>query len=359
MQHEDLIRAKLGRARRKPIEVSKDNLVRAECFQPDASLPLVIRPLVNGIDPAAWATTNRSWIEQQLSVHGGVLFRNFNISSVELFRRFIAAVAGNEPLAYNERSSPRMAVGDNIYTSTDYPANHSIFLHNENSYQQSWPMYIFFYCNTPASEGGETPIADCRKVYERISSNVRERFIERKWMYVRNFGEGFGLPWQTVFQTSDPGVVEEHCRENGIQVEWRSGNRLRISAIRNVVITHPRTGEPVWFNHATFFHVTTLEPSVRAALLADYEGADLPTNTFYGDGSPIEPEVLDELREAYRRETIAFPWQANDVLLLDNMLAAHGRAPYTGERKVLVGMAHPCSLSEISIGGLTNEQRRS
>ncbi|HET6978707.1 MAG TPA: TauD/TfdA family dioxygenase [Pyrinomonadaceae bacterium] len=346
MQKEDLILAKLGRARRKPIEVSKENLVRAECFQPNASLPLVMQPLVNGIDPAAWATTNRSSIEQQLAVHGGVLFRNFNITSVELFRQFIAAIAGKEPLAYSERSSPRVAVGDNIYTSTDYPANQSIFLHNENSYQQSWPMYIFFYCATPASEGGETPIADCRKIYERISPRVRQLFIDRKWMYVRNFGDGFGLPWQTVFQTNDPGVVERHCRANGIQVEWRSGDRLRVRAIRNAVTAHPRTGEPVWFNHATFFHVTTLEPSVREALLADYEGDNLPTNTFYGDGSPIEPEVLDELREAYRSETVAFPWQVNDVLWLDNMLTAHGRAPYTGERKVLVGMAHQYSRAE-------------
>jgi alpha-ketoglutarate-dependent taurine dioxygenase len=345
MQQEDLTLDKLSRAKRKPIEVSKGNLVRSECLRPDGLLPLVVQPGVNGIDPAAWATTNRPWIEQKLSVHGGVLFRGFNITSVELFRRFIAAVAGTEPLAYGERSSPRMAVGDNIYTSTDYPPTESIFLHNENSYQQSWPMYIFFYCATPASDGGETPIADCRKVYERISPNVRERFIGRKWMYVRNFGDGFGLPWQTVFQTNEPSIVEEHCREHGIRAEWRSGNRLRISAIRNAVATHPRTGEPVWFNHATFFHVTTLQPSIRDALMTDYEGADLPTNTFYGDGTPIEPEVLDQLRDAYRRETVVFSWQANDVLLLDNMLAAHGRAPYTGERKVLVGMAHPYSLA--------------
>jgi alpha-ketoglutarate-dependent taurine dioxygenase len=344
MQQEDLILGKLSRARRKTIAVSKDNLVEMSCLHPDALLPLVVQPSVNGIDSVAWAITNRSWIEQKLSLHGGVLFRNFNITSVELFRRFIAAVAGTEPLAYSERSSPRMAVGDNIYTSTDYPATQSIFLHNENSYQQSWPMYIFFYCATPAREGGETPIADCRRVYEQISSSIRERFIERQWMYVRNFGDGFGLPWQTVFQTNEPSIVEEHCRQNGIRAEWRSGNRLRISAIRNAVTTHPRTGEPVWFNHATFFHVTTLEPSVSDALLADYDGAELPTNTFYGDGSPIEPEVLDQLREAYRRETVVFSWQANDVLLLDNMLVAHGRAPYSGERKVLVGMAHPYSL---------------
>lgn len=345
MQQDDQILAKLSSARRKPIEVSKGNLVRAACLQPEATLPIVVQPVVSGIDPVAWATTNRSWIEQKLSLHGGVLFRGFNVTSVELFRLFIAAVAGTDPLAYSERSSPRMAVGENIYTSTDYPATQSIFLHNENSYQQTWPMNIFFYCATPASEGGETPIADCRKVYERISPNVRERFIERKWMYVRNFGEGFGLPWQTVFQTNDRGVVEEHCGKNGIQVEWRSDNRLRISAIRSAVATHPQTGEPTWFNHATFFHVTTLEPSVRDALLADYDGGDLPTNTFYGDGLPIEPEVLEQMREAYRRETVKFPWQANDVLLLDNMLAAHGRAPYTGERKVLVGMAHPFGLA--------------
>lgn len=344
MQQEDLLLAKLSRAKRKPIEVSKGNFVRAECFQPGLPLPLVVQPVLDGINPAAWATTNRSWIEQQLAVHGGVLFRNFNITSVDVFRRFIAAIAGTEPLPYSERSSPRAAVGDNIYTSTDYPASQSIFLHNENSYQQSWPMYIFFYCVMPATEGGETPIADCRKVYKQISPEVRERFVERKWMYVRNFGDGFGLPWETVFQTTDRSVVEEHCRQRGIHVEWRSNNRLRISAVRIAVATHPRTGEPVWFNHATFFHVTTLEPAVREALLKDYDGAELPTNTFYGDGSPIEAEVLDELREAYRRETAVFPWQAQDVLLLDNMLVAHGRAPYAGQRKVLVGMAHPYSL---------------
>jgi len=341
MQQEDLILAKLTHPRRKSIAISTGNLVRTTSFQPALLLPLVVQPSINGLDSAVWAITNRSWIEQKLLLHDGVLFRGFNITSVESFGRFIAAVAGTEPLAYSERSSPRAAVGDKIYTSTDYPATQSIFLHNENSYQQRWPMYIFFYCVTPAREGGETPIADCRRVYERISPEIRERFIKRKWMYVRNFGEGFGLPWQTVFQTGDPGVVEEHCRQNDIRVEWRSDNRLRISAIRNAVATHPRTGEPVWFNHATFFHVTTLEPSVRDALLADYGGDELPTNTFYGDGSPIEDEVLDHLREAYRRETVVFPWQANDVLLLDNMLAAHGRAPYTGERKVLVGMAHP------------------
>jgi hypothetical protein len=221
-----------------------------------------------------------------------------------------------------------------------------IFLHNENSYQSAWPLKVFFFCQTPAAEGGATPIADCRRVLAAIDPAVRDRFVDKGWMIVRNFGDGFGLDWRTVFQTGDPAVVEEHCRQGGIQVEWKSGDRLRTRAVRPAVARHPRTGELLWFNHATFFHVSTLEPDIREALLAEFAEDDLPANTYYGDGTPIEPAALDHLRSLYLRETVSFPWQQGDVLLLDNMMVAHGRAPYSGERKILVGMAEPITREE-------------
>ncbi len=177
----------------------------------------------------------------------------------------------------------------------------------------------------------------------RIDPAVRDRFVEKGWMYLRNFGSGFGLDWPTVFQTDDRGEVEEHCRRGGIECEWRPDGNLRTRAVRPAVAEHPVTGETVWFNHATFFHVSTLEPALRETLLEQFSQEDLPTNTFYGDGSPIEPEVLDSLRDAYRSETVRFPWQEGDLLLLDNMLVAHGREPFEGERLVLVGMAEPVS----------------
>jgi hypothetical protein len=82
---------------------------------------------------------------------------------------------------------------------------------------------------------------------------------------------------------------------------------------------------------------------VREAVLMMCSEEDLPNHTYYGDGSPIEPEVLDELRAAYQQETVSFPWQKGDILMLDNMLASHGREPYSGQRQVLVGMAEPYS----------------
>jgi alpha-ketoglutarate-dependent taurine dioxygenase len=325
---------------RKAVRVSEEGLVKTAPLAAGKLLPLVIQPALHGVSLISWARNNRELIEKNLLEHGGILFRKFTLQSPDEFEQFIGAVSG-EVLEYHERSSPRLHVSGKIYTSTEHPADQSIFLHNENSYQATFPLKIFFRCITPALEGGETPIADCRRIFQRIEPRVRERFSEKHWMYVRNFGHGFGLPWQAVFQTEDRSEVEAYCRSKGIEVEWKEGNRLRTRAVRPAITTHPRTGEPVWFNHATFFHITTLEASLRKALLSEFAEEDLPTNTYYGDGSPIEADVLEHLREIYRLETITFPWQEQDILMLDNMLSAHGRNPYAGARKVLVGMAEP------------------
>jgi alpha-ketoglutarate-dependent taurine dioxygenase len=301
-------------------------------------LPLVIEPDPERVDIAAWAARNRDFIEAQLLHHGAILFRGFEITTPGAFEQLCRAIS-TELLEYNERSSPRTQVSPNVYTSTDYPANQSIFLHNENSYQRTFPQKIFFFCLTPAPSGGETPIADCRRVFQEISPKVRERFIEKGWKLVRNVGDGLGLSWQTIFQTESPEVVERECVRKGIQIEWKDDQRVRLTTVLPAVVKHPQSGELSWFNHATFFHVTTLDPVFGEVLLEEFAEEDLPTNTYYGDGSRIEPEVLEELREVYRQQTVSFPYQAGDVMLLDNMLTAHGRAPYSGTRKILVAMA--------------------
>lgn len=331
---------KLDLNRRKPISVSQDELVKIR-FLPDAvNLPLVIQPAVEGIDLATWALNHQRFIESHLCQHGALLFRNFNVRSVAEFERFIIGTS-SEWAEYREAATPRRQINDNIHTSTEYPADQYIFLHNENSHCDSWPQKIYFFCVTPAQHGGETPIADCRNIFAQIAPEIRERFLTKKVMYVRNFGAGLGFPWQTVFKTTEKAGVEEYCRKAGIKAEWKDDDHLRISYVREAVAKHPRTNELIWFNHATFFHVSTLESSVRNALLSQMPESDLPYNTYYGDGSPIEPSILDELRAIYRRETIAFPWQEGDVLMLDNMLVAHGRAPFTGQRRILVGMSDP------------------
>lgn len=316
------------------------SLVKETILVPGQKFPMVLEPAAPGVDLLGWARSSRGFIEQNLLERGGILFRGFGAQSPQVFEEFIRVVSG-ETLEYRERSSPRSVVAGNIYTSTEHPPDQHIFLHNENSYAGTWPLKIFFCCVTAAQQGGETPICDVRRVYNRIAPEVRERFEQKGVMYVRNFSEHIGLSWKTVFQTEDRALVEQHCRNAGYEFEWRESNRLRTRRVAPAVARHPQTGEHVWFNHATFFHVSTLEPAVRDALRAQFAEEDLPNQTYYGDGSPIEDYFLDAVRTAYYEETVKFPWQVGDVLALDNMLAAHGRTPYSGARKILVGMATP------------------
>lgn len=305
------------------------------------NLPWLVRPAVPGVDLAAWAAAHRDLVSGWLETHRALLFRGFGIDSVEAFHAVVGATSEGELLQYRDRSTPRNEVGAGIYVSTVYPAAQAIQLHNEGTYWRRFPGKIFFCCLVAARQGGETPLADVRGVLARLAPRVRDRFRDLGVLYVRNYNDGFGLPWQEVFQTESRGEVEEYCRQQGIAFEWKEGGRLTTRQVRPAIRRHPRSGEEVWFNHAAFFHVSSQEPAVREAMLADLGEEGLPYNTYYGDGSPLEEEVAEQIRAAYHAETVKFPWQAGDVLLLDNLTVAHGREPYTGERRVVVAMAEP------------------
>jgi alpha-ketoglutarate-dependent taurine dioxygenase len=304
------------------------------------ALPLTIS--ADGTPVTEVIDTRREEIRAALVDRGGVLLRGFDIGGVDGFERVVRALSG-EPLPYTERSSPRSTIKGLVYTSTDYPPEEEIFLHNENSYQASWPLTLYFYCIQPPTSLGATPLADVRRVYQEIDPAVRDEFVRRRWMLVRNFHPDFGASWQHVFNTDDRDEVGEYCARNGIDCQWLDGGGLRTRSVRDAVHYRPGSDVPRWFNHATFFHLTTLAPDLQEALLAMLGPDGLPANTYYGDGEPIPPEVVDHLRAAYRAATARFDYQRDDVLVVDNMTAAHGREPFTGPRRVAVAMAEPYS----------------
>ncbi len=314
--------------------------ITASDLKPLAGLPILLEVETSALNATGWAEEHQDDIRALLETQGALLIRGLKVLGTTQCGKILSTLFGSELLEYVYRSTPRTQMRGNVYTATEYPADRVIPQHNENSYSRTWPNRLGFMCLTPAASGGETPISDSRVVYAMLPGAVRAKFEEKGVMYVRNYST-IDLPWSVVFQTEDKSQVEAYCEANELTYEWLENDGLRTKQVNPATATHPRTGEKVWFNQAHLFHTSSLGKEIADTLLGSLGEENLPRNSYYGDGSRIEPEVLDLIRVTYEQTKVKFAWRKNDLLLLDNMLFAHGRESYTGARKVLVGMACP------------------
>jgi hypothetical protein len=322
--------------------------VRPRGLEEDEGLPLLLVPAgsLRGSPKSlsTWAAENRALLDDWLHQAGAVLARGFAIASPGDFRTVAEAVRP-ELQNYAGGDSPRTSVADRVYTSTEFPPELEIGLHNELSYTGSWPTRLFFSCLVAATSGGETHIADGRKIHSRMNPDVRRRFTEKGVSYLQHLWDAGGDPgpgksWQETFETTDRAAVESLCGEQGMTVEWTTRG-LRTAKSNPGVITHPRTGEICWFNQADLWHASfdVVKDHEDTSSSGGTPADALGSHARYGDGSEISIDDLNAVRTAYRDSEVAFPWQPGDLLILDNILAMHGRKPFEGKRRILVAMA--------------------
>jgi alpha-ketoglutarate-dependent taurine dioxygenase len=325
--------------KREEINLADFRLTEESYLTPDLKIPLVVRPAITGVNLASWAENNKAYLNEQLAIHGAILFRDFTVDAPEKFEQFARAASADGELFDEYGDLPRDTPGAKVYHSTPYPADKSILFHNESSHTHRWPMKIFFYCVVVAGEGGATPILDCRKTYQTIDPTIIRRMTEKQLMYVRNFIKGLDVTWQQFFQTSSKEQVENYCRKAGIDFEWKGEDHLTTRQVCPAVARHPRTGEMLFFNQIQLHHISCLDPEMRDSMLSMFREEDLPRNVYYGDGTPIEDSVVAQISELYNQQAVRFQWQSGDVIMLDNMMVAHARDPFVGSRKILVAMA--------------------
>ncbi|MET9173284.1 TauD/TfdA family dioxygenase [Streptomyces misionensis] len=244
-----------------------------------------------------------------------------------------------ERLAYVHGNSPRTKVGRNLYTSTEYPAEYDISMHNEMSYAHAWPARILFHCEVAPETGGSTPLVDGRLWLDSLDPEVREAFAGGV-RYTQNLhdGVGFGKSWQATFETEDRAEVEAFLARAGAEWSWRPDGTLRVTQLRRATLEHPVTGTEVWFNQADQWHIAGLGEDA-AALAAILPEEELPQNASFADGSPIPAAYITHIQEVGMRSAVDVPWEEGDLLLVDNVAVAHGRRAFTGARRILVAMS--------------------
>jgi alpha-ketoglutarate-dependent taurine dioxygenase len=273
-----------------------------------------------------------------LSRHKALVFRGFHVTR-DALEEVMDLLLPNR-LAYVHGNSPRTKVGDNVYTSTEYPREYTISMHNEMSYAHQWPARLMFFCDQEPETGGATPVVDGVRWLAALDPEVRESFAGGV-RYSQNLhgGRGLGKSWQETFETESRSEVETFLKGAEANWEWREDGSLRVSQLRPATIRHPVTGTEVWFNQADQWHAAGLGDETAAALYEIMAPEDLPQSVTFADGSPIPDHYVTQIRDRGLDSAVDVDWYTGDVLLIDNMLVGHGRRPFTGPRKVLVAMS--------------------
>jgi alpha-ketoglutarate-dependent taurine dioxygenase len=221
-------------------------------------------------------------------------------------------------------------------------------MHHELSYTLEFPGLMLFACLEAPTDGGATAVADSSTVLGALPTELVTRFEREGWLLTRSYNDEIGASVADAFGTDDRGAVERYCRAHAIELEWQPDGGLRTRQRRSAVVRHPVTGDRCWFNQVAFLNEWTMAPEVREYLVDVYGADGLPFNTRFGDGDPIGEDVVQLLNDVYDANTAREPWQAGDLLLVDNVRTAHSREPYEGQREVLVAMADPVRLADCS-----------
>ncbi|MFJ8885914.1 TauD/TfdA family dioxygenase [Streptomyces sp. NPDC102402] len=316
-------------------------------LEPEPGRPAMLRVPPTD-DPAGWVADAWSGIRAALVGHGAVLVRGLGLRDVEDVGAVLRRTAV-EPVSEREAFAPRRTHSPGVHSSSAWPPNQPMCMHHELSYTLGFPGLLLFACLSEPTAGGATGLADAAAVLDALPRELAERFEREGWLLTRSYNGEIGATLTDAFGSDDPGAVERYCRDHAVDWAWQPDGTLRTWQRRSAVVRHPVDGRRCWFNQIAFLNRWTLAPEVAEYLIDEYGADGLPFNTWYGDGEPIEEEVVRILNSVYEEHTVRMPWQAGDLLLVDNIRTAHSREAYEGPREVVVAMASPTRLETGSV----------
>ncbi len=301
-------------------------------------------------DAPTWAAEHREGLRALVAEHGSVLVRGLGLRDVGEIGAVFARLA-NGLVTEREAFAPRQTYADGVYSSATWPANQPMCMHHELSYTLEFPGLMMFACLQPPTDGGATAVADSPTVLDALPTELTDRFEREGWLLTRSYNDEIGSSIAEAFGTDDPDAVASYCHANAIEFEWQADGGLRTEQRRSAVVRHPVTGQRCWFNQIAFLNEWTIAPEIREYLIEMYGEDGLPFNTRFGNGEPITEDVVMLLNRVYDANTVREPWQAGDLMLVDNIRTAHSREAFEGPREVLVGMADAVRLDDCSPAG--------
>ena len=284
-----------------------------------------------------WVEKNKVKIEDELKIHGAILFRDMGVNDDQSFDRFIRAF---DWPSFTYEESLSNAVRRNrtelVFTANEAPPDVSIFLHHEMAQTPIYPSKLFFYCELASQSGGSTPICRSDVLLEHLRREI-PNFVsaceDRGVKYSQtmpsdnDLKSGQGRSWGSTLSATSQEQAETKLRKLSYQWQWRDDGSLSVITPQLPAIRALDDGRKVFFNQ----------------LIAAFRGWQDARNVgeksiCFGDNSPISNEDMEVVIRLSDLLTFDVPWQTGDIVLIDNFVTMHGRRPFEGQRRVLASL---------------------
>jgi hypothetical protein len=287
-----------------------------------------------------WIAARRAELLEQAGRHGAILFRGFPLRSPEDFDAFVAAFAlVNFPYYESLSNAVRVNWTERVFSANEAPPEVTIYFHHEMAQTPIFPARLFFFCQQPAEEGGETPVCRSDVLFERLAAQCPQfvRDCEEKGLAYTNVmpvandpQSGMGRSWQSTLGAPTREEAEERLRKLGYSWEWLPDGCLRATTPVLPAVREVSPGRKTFFNQ------------LIAAFRGWKDSRNDPAKAIrFGDGMPLDREAVQVAIRLADELSFDIPWQRGDAVLVDNVLTMHGRRTFRGTRKVLASLADP------------------
>ena len=285
-----------------------------------------------------WVKRNIQVIEGLLLKYGAILFRGFPFETPTEFDAFANAYDYNAFVDIGG-VGVRVNVVGNVYTANESPPGSMIPFHHEMAHVKDYPLILFFYCDLPAKEGGDTPLALSNVIYRKMAERdpaFVNRLEKEGLQYVRvapdgnNSTSAFGRSWQATFRTTDKEEAERNAKASGYDVEWlEDGRGLKtITKVLPAIRVDKRTGKKMWFNSVFTFSITRQDSR-----------NDKTNAAIFPNGDHIRDETTETMKQVMDEARVSFTWQRKDVVIIDNRAVQHSRSDFfVPPRRILASL---------------------
>lgn len=327
----------------------------------DTVVPLALRPLPGSppsldtaiSDVKSLQEAHAGYLTKKLATHGVLLFRGLPIQSADDFSRFVHAF-GYSPHEVIGIVVDRPLLAPNVAPANESPKEVLIYNHNESPQVPHAPGYIFFYAQKAPAKGagGESAISSSLELFNRANREIPEFIdalaekgilsqvtykVEQQYTGGSTLRQAFG---KEIVEGDDLATrkrkIEDQIKRYGrgefTTWKWEDDDQTlvvthRLPAIR----TQQSTNLPTLFTGLASYYKNSVGtgPGKRKNV----------AQTLYGDGTPIPEKYLAHLSSITDEIRVLHQWEQGDVLVFDNVIAQHGREPWTGDQKDRIVLA--------------------